>query len=97
MKKLLFIGIIFLLIGCDSPTFTSDPSLKESERIAVLEKAKTDTTTILIKMDDKLYIVEKGIIKGYALNEEPTIISTFITGLLIGLIFGIIIVATAKD
>ena len=38
----------------------SDPTLKESERIGVLEKAKTDTLNIYIEMDKKVYVVREN-------------------------------------
>lgn len=57
MKNILIICLfISLLTGCGDK-FTPDPSLKESERIAVLEKAKTDTLTTIVQMDDNLYII----------------------------------------
>ena len=97
MKKLVFIGIIFLLSGCNNPTFKEDPSIKESERIAVLEKAKTDTLSIIIKIDDNLYIVEKGVIKGRTFEEQADHFGVFMVGLGLGLFISLIIYSTSRD
>lgn len=94
MKILLIFGIFLLLIGCTSPTFTEDPSLKESERIAVLEKAKTDTLSTIVEMDNKYYIIKDNKIEKRTskLQNDPFLM--FVSGVLTVLIIGIFIYAT---
>jgi hypothetical protein len=71
MKKLIFIIGIFLLTSCGDK-FAPDPYLKESERIAVLEKAKTDTLTTIVEMDKNLYIIKDNKIQAKSSKESET-------------------------
>lgn len=96
MKKLLIL-LTFLVIftSCETPTFKDDPEMKESERIAVLEKVKTDTTTVVVEMDKYLYTVKNNKIVARAYKtDDDTIIWPI---LIIALIFGICIGAGVRD
>lgn len=94
MKKLFIFGMLMMLIGCTSPTFTEDPSLKESERIAVLQKAKVDTLSTIVEMDNKYYIIKDNKIEKRTSKEQISSFSTFFIGVLTVLIIGIFIYAT---
>jgi len=59
MKKLyLLVFMLLFLVSCES-TMNDDPYLKESERVKLIEQAKTDTTKIFITIEDTHYVVEK--------------------------------------
>jgi len=97
MKKLLILGLFALFLSsCDSDTFSEDPSLKESERIAVLQKAKTDTLLIAVDMDNHTYIVKEGKIVSYTSNSMP-LGAIWGFGVLVGLVIGVFICAMASN
>lgn len=86
MKKLLFLFTLVLLTSCNVNTFHTDPSVKESERIAVLEKAKTDTLTTVVQMDDYVYHVKDGKIVQRAETKTDAFLVVFLIGILIGVV-----------
>lgn len=89
MKKLLIIGILFLLSGCD--VFTEDPSLKESERIAIMTKVKTDSLTTAVELDNKVYLVKDNKVEKMTPKEDPgPVIFFFLGAITAGFIVGLI-------
>lgn len=93
MKKYI-IGILFTLFimtGCEK-IYNEDPYIKESERLLVLEKAKTDTTSIYLESDNKFFVVKEGKIVKSGLLDILAVGATIIMVLVafvIGLVAGL--------
>lgn len=92
MKKLLILGLFVLFLSsCTTNTFIEDPSLKESERIAVLEKAKTDTLIIAVSMDKSTYLIKDNKILLSTSNEKESGL-IFVIGIILGFLLGFLLV-----
>lgn len=86
IKLILIIFTAILLSSCTLNTKKEDPYLKESERIAVLEKVKTDTTVVFITIDNKYYLVEKNKITVIDNGSEEPL------ALVIGFLLGVLLI-----
>ena len=77
---------VVIMSSCGTKTFKEDPELKESERIAVLEKAKTDSLTVIVKMDDSYYTVRNNQIVSKARVASDDLGAGIFAGIVIALI-----------
>lgn len=92
MKKLIILILFcFLLIAC-TDTLKKDPSLKESERIALLQKAKTDTLTTVVEMDNSYYFIKDNKVEGQLLKESGDLGM----GIFLGIVIMMILISIMK-
>lgn len=84
--------LAIVAMSCSPGSSLDDnPKLKESERIAVIMKAKTDTTSLFIQMDDKNYVVKEGAIIKAGRSNLPSVIGPIFFGAMVGAMFALLL------
>lgn len=94
MKKYLipvFIILVIILSSCEE-NIEKEPAVTESERALVMQKALTDTTTIVIETDNDIYHVKDNKIVGKTSKLRGELLS-FCIGLFVMLIISIAIIS----